>query len=189
MDTRQDVSGNSPRTRLSTRRGVLKLAGAAAAGAAGAAGLSALRALPVSAAGSGFTIVFPDPTRIVDTRNGHGPLSGGADYDFGPFPFPGTAFDSTSYYGMMANMTATGWNTQGWLSIRAHGTAAPNPPISNVNFSGTLSAFPNFVITKFGPAVGILTTSDGMITVRCGGPASLRVDLVIDLFAYLGPDQ
>src|SRR2546422_10537124 len=101
MDTRQDVSGNSPRTRLSTRRGVLKLAGAAPAGAAGAAGLSALRALPAAAAGSGFTIVFPDPTRIVDTRNGPGPLTGGADYDFCPFPFPRPAFDSPRHYRML----------------------------------------------------------------------------------------
>ena len=188
MATESDVDRTVSIRRVSTRRGLLKLAGATAAGAAGAAGLSALRALPVSAGGSGFTIVFPDPTRIVDTRNGHGPLSGGADYDFGPFPFPGTAFDSTSYVGMMANMTATGWNSQGWLSIRAHGTAAPNPPVSNVNFSGTLSAFPNFVITKFGPPTLMGQTSDGMITVRCGGPNSLRVDLVIDLFAYLTAD-
>src|SRR2546421_13128670 len=117
MGNERDVDCTASIRRLSTRRGLLKLAGATAAGAAGAAGLSALRALPVSAGGSGFTIVFPDPTRIVDTRNGHGPLSGGADYDFGPFPFPGTAFDSTSYVGMMANITRTSLKRHGWQLI------------------------------------------------------------------------
>src|SRR5437879_344875 len=85
----------------STRRGLLKLAGAAAAGAAG---VTALRMIPVSAGGSGFALVLLPPLRIVDTRNGHGKLIGGNDYDFGPFPFPGTAFDSTSYYGMFFNI-------------------------------------------------------------------------------------
>jgi hypothetical protein len=185
-----DVSGKLSVARLSTRRGLLKMAGAAAAGAAGTAGLMTLRALPVNAGGSGNAIVMMAPLRIVDTRNGHGPLTGGNNYDFGPFPVPGsTTFFSDSYFGMMANLTATGWNQPGWLSIRAHGTPAPSPAVSNVNFSGSLSAIPNFVITKFGAPTVTGMNSDGMITVLCGGPASLSVDVIIDLFAYLGPDQ
>jgi len=173
----------------STRRGLLKLAGAAAAGAAG---VTALRMIPVSAGGSGNALVLLPPIRIVDTRNGFGKLTGGNDYDFGPFPFPGTAFDSTSYYGMFFNITATGWNGQGWLSVRGKGTAAPNPPVSNVNFSGTASAWGNFALSSFGPPVSSpppSVVSNGMITVHCGGPVSLSVDVVIDLFSYLGPDQ
>ena len=77
----------------STRRDLLKLAGAAAVGAAGA---TAFRAIPVAAAGSGNTIdIFaPMPFRVLDTRSGHGPLTGGLDFDFGPFPATG-GFDST----------------------------------------------------------------------------------------------
>lgn len=169
---------SSPRT----RRGVIKLAGAAAVGAVGA---TALRALSARAAGSGDTIDLLPPNRVLDTRDTFGPLAGGSDYDFGPFPAL-AGFDSTSYYGMMGNLTATGWNTSGWLSIRAHGT--PLPPVSNVNFSGSLSAIPNFVITAFG-APGLGQTTDGKVTIHCGGPAFLRVHVVLDLFAYLGPDQ
>ena len=185
-----DVSNNLSVGRVSTRRGLLKMAGVAAAGAAGTAGLMTLRALPVGAGGSGNAIVLMTPLRIVDTRNGHGPLMGGNDYDFGTFAVPGSStFYSDSYYGMMANLTATGWNGQGWLSIRAQGTTAPSPPVSNVNFSGTLSAFPNFVITAFGASTVLGMPTNGKITVHCGGPASLAVDVIIDLFAYLGPDQ
>jgi len=62
-----------------------------------------LRALPVAAGGSGFTIALMTPTRIVDTRNGHGPLTGGNDYVFGPFPVPGsTTFFSDSYNGPLS---------------------------------------------------------------------------------------
>jgi hypothetical protein len=168
---------------LSTRRTALKLAGAAALGAAGVAALGGVR---VKAAGSGNTIDLFTPMRLLDTRLGHGPLTGGNDYDFGPFPAPG-GFDSTSYYGLLANLTATGWNTNGWLSIRAKGSTLTT--VSNVNFSGTsLNAIPNFVITVFGPPTGV-TTTNGSVTIHCGGPASLHVDVVLDFFAYLGPDQ
>jgi hypothetical protein len=187
MATESDVGARPTVDLTSSRRSLLKLAGAAAAGAAGA---TALRMIPASAGGSGNTLVLLPPFRIVDTRNGHGPLTGGHDYDFGPFLFPGTAFDSKSYYGMFFNITATGWTGQGYLSVRGHGT--PVPLISNVNFSGAASAWGNFGLTSFGapqpsPPVGIV--SDGLITVYCGGPATLAVDVVIDLFAYLGPDQ
>lgn len=164
------------------RRAVLKLAGAAALGAAGA---TALRGVPVKAAGSGNTIDLFTPLRLLDTRLGHGPLAGGLDYDFGPFPAP-AGFDSTSYYGLMANLTATGWNMGGWLSIRGQGTTLTG--VSNVNFGGSLSAIPNFVITQFG-APGLGQTTNGMVTIHCGGPPSLRVHVVLDFFAYLGPDQ
>ena len=171
----------------STRRGLLKVAGAAALGAAGA---TALRGLPVKASGSGMTIVPypPLPERVLDTRSGFGALAGGLDYSFGPFA-AGGGFDSTVYMGMLGNLTATGWNMAGWLSIRAHGSTLGT--ISNVNFSSNLSAIPNFVLTTFGPAVAPVppVVSDGMVTIHCGGPAGLRVYIVLDIFAYLGPDQ
>jgi len=159
----------------------------AGAAAAGAAGVAALRTVPAAAGGSGNTIVMMTPLRIVDTRNGYGALAGGHDYTFGPFPVGATQFDSSSYYGMMANLTATAWNAPGYLSIRANGT--PVPVVSNVNFSGTLQAVPNFVITQFGPPTGSVVgiVSDGKIIIHVEGPTAVHV--IIDLFAYLGPDQ
>lgn len=181
MSTRKSIEA----TRLSavsTRRGLLKMAGAAAAGAAGVA---ALRTVPAAAGGSGNTIAMMTPLRIVDTRNGHGPLAGGNDYVFGPFPVGSTTFDSSSYSGMMANLTATAWNAAGYLSIRANGS--PVPVVSNVNFSGSLIAVPNFVITQFGPPTVVGMASDGKVIIHVEGPTAVHV--IVDLFAYLGPDQ
>src|SRR2546421_12275936 len=79
----------------STRRGLLKLAGAAAAGAAG---VTALRMIPVSAGGSGKAPVLLPPLRIVATRNGFGKLTGGNDYDLGPLPFLRAAVASPGAY-------------------------------------------------------------------------------------------
>jgi hypothetical protein len=107
---------------------------------------------------------------------------------FGPFPVPGSlAFDSSYYYGMMANLPATAWNAPGYLSIRAYGS--PVPVVSNVNFSGALIAVPNFVITQFGPPTSSVArvVSDGKILIHVEGPSAVHV--IVDLFAYLGPDQ
>ena len=121
MGTREPIE-RARLSAVSTRRGLLKMVGAAAAGAAGVA---ALQPVPAAAGGSGNTIVTVPPLRIVDTRNGHGPLAAGTDYVFGPFPAP-NGFSSVNYSGMMANLTATGWNAAGYFSIRATGESLYN---------------------------------------------------------------
>ena len=50
-------------------------------------------------------------------------------------------------------------------------------------------AIANFVMTLFGGSVIIGQPSNGTVTIRVGGPSTLRVHVVLDLFAYLGPDQ
>jgi len=97
----------------STRRDLLKLAGAAAIGAAGA---SALGATKVRAAGSGATIgAFFNPLHIA---SGH--LAPHAEVVIGPFPYPGsTVFTSANYIGIVGNLTAKNWKGAGWMSVRS----------------------------------------------------------------------
>jgi hypothetical protein len=69
----------------SSRRDLLKLAGAAAIGAAGA---SALGARPAKAAGSGDTVaMYFNPQHLV---SGH--LAANAEVTIGPFPTPDQPF-------------------------------------------------------------------------------------------------
>jgi hypothetical protein len=165
-----------------TRRSVLKLAGAAALGAAGTA---ALGAAPAFAAGSGNTIDLFTPTRLVDTRAGAA-LAAGAEVVLGPFPVPGSpAFMSDSYYGIIANLTAVQWSGHGWISIRQNGTTF-HAASTVVNFSGPAGSWSNLLICRFGFPIDGSHSSDGMLILR-NGPAATHY--ILDLVGYLGPDQ
>jgi len=167
----------------STRRDLLKLAGAAAIGAAGA---SALGAVKVKAAGSGTTIVpYLNPVHIA---SGH--LAAGAEVVIGPFPYPppnGGGFDSQSYLGMIGNLTASHWRGTGWLSVRSPDYAFdPAHQARNLNFSGRPTAWSNSFATVFGfTGVAAGMSSNGQFVLH-NGPSA--VDYVIDLLAFLGPD-
>lgn len=93
-----------PSQKKTTRRDVLKLAGAAALGAAGSAALGAPRVL---AAGSGNTIgMYFSPERALDTR-GSAKIGHGGETKVGPYPYPGsTTFTWEDYYGIIGNITA-----------------------------------------------------------------------------------
>jgi hypothetical protein len=170
----------------STRRDVLKLAGAAALGAAGAAALGATR---VRAAGSGATVdMWFNPYRLVDTRGG-ARLAAGAEMVVGPFPTPAQAFNSDSYFGIVGNLTATEWTKSGgWLSVRP--SSFPFDPVKgaiNLHFSGKLVAWSNFFICQFGFPVAQGMMSDGKFIIHNGGPGATHV--IVDLHGFLGPDQ
>jgi hypothetical protein len=175
-----------PSKRKTTRRDVLKLAGAAALGAAGTAALGAPRVL---AAGSGNTIVnFFPPERSLDTR-GSAKIGHGGERVVGPYPYPGSlTFTWEDYYGIIGNLTATAWTGAGWLSVRP--SDAPfvlATAVSNVNFAGSVSAWANFFIVRFGSTtVAAGKVSDGKFIVRSGGAPT---NFIIDLFGFLGPDQ
>ena len=172
-------------------RYVLKRAGVAALGAAGAAALSPTAA---RAAGSGDTLAsWFSPYRVVDTRGGP-KLAPGADMVVGPFPTPGQPFNSDSYLGLAANLTATDWTGRGgWLSVRPNGARfAGAPAVPLVYFGGkVVEAWANFFVERFGdplvvpPPVDI--RSDGRIVVHNGGPSP--VHFLLDVYFYLGPDQ
>jgi hypothetical protein len=172
-----------PSQRKTTRRDALKLAGAAALGAAGAAALGAPRVL---AAGSGNAIVnYFAPTRIIDTR-GSAKIGHGTDATIGPFPFPGsTTFTSEDYYGIIGNLTAVSWTGSGWLAVRPDDVAFSG--VSNLNFWGSGPAWANMFICRFG-TTGIppLKVSDGKFIVRSGAATT---NFIVDLLAFLGPDQ
>jgi hypothetical protein len=172
-----------PSKTKTTRRDVLKLAGAAAMGAAGMAALGAPRVL---AAGSGQTLaLFAAPSRLIDTR-GHTKLGHGGEVTLGPFPVPGPGgFTSDGYLGIVGNLTATAWTGAGWLAVRPNGTTFT--AVSNVNFAGPFPAWSNFFICQFGPSPGGLgQLSDGKFIVHSGAAPT---NFIIDLIGFLGPDQ
>ena len=170
-----------------TRRHLLKLAGAAALGAAGIAAVGATR---VRAAGSGTTIdEFWNPQHLVDTRGG-AKLGSGAEVVLGPFPVPGGGgFMSDDYYGLIGNLTAAGWTKRGWLSIRPNGM--PFDPVHGamlLHFGGkSVSAVSNFFVVQFGFPTVQGKKSDGKVVVHNGGPGA--TNLILDLFGFTGPDQ
>lgn len=169
----------SERVVRSTRRDVLKLAGAAALGVAGTAAAGVTR---VKAAGSGATIapVF-NPLHL---QSGH--LAAGAEVVIGPFLFPGTPFDSTNYRGIVGNLTASRWQGKnGWMSVRPFGEPfdPPNQMI-NLHFGGKFDAWSNFFISAFGLTGG--PQSDGKFILR-NGP--IPADYLIDLVGFLDIDQ
>ena len=172
-----------PNKTRTSRRDVIKLAGAAALGAAGAAALGTTR---VRAAGSGFALdFFFSPVRLYDTR-GSAKLGHGAEVTLGPFPVPGGGgFTSANYYGMVGNVTAVAWTGAGWLAVRPNGSAFGG--VSNVNFAGSLPAWSNLFIVQFGPTTLLPPIlSDGKFIVRSGAAPT---NFIIDLFGFLGPDQ
>jgi hypothetical protein len=174
---------DNPSQRRTTRRDALKLAGAAALGAAGAAALGAPRVL---AAGSGNAIVnYFDPTRIIDTR-GSAKIGHGADATVGPFAYPGsTTFTSEDYYGMIGNLTAVSWTGTGWLAVRPDDATFSG--VSNLNFWGSGPAWANMFICRFGTTgIPLNKVSNGKIKVRSGAATT---NFIVDVFAFLGPDQ
>ena len=168
-----------------TRRDVLKLAGAAALGAAGTAALGAPRVL---AAGSGNTIaMYFTPQRVLDTR-GSAKIGHGGETVVGPYTVPGGGFLWSDYYGIIGNLTATAWTAAGYLSVRPGGTTwDPLTGVSNVNFAGSFGGWANFFICRFGSTtIPPGKVSDGTIIIHsAGGPTNF----IIDLFGFLGPDQ
>jgi hypothetical protein len=171
-----------PSQRKTTRRDVLKLAGAAALGAAGSAALSAPR---VFAAGSGNTIVnyFP-PQRVLDTR-GHAKIGHGSETVVGPYPYPGSlTFTWEDYYGIIGNITAVSQTGAGYLSVRpSDATFVAATAVSNVNFLGSSGAVANFFIVRFGSTtIPPLKVSDGKFIVRSGGATT---NFIIDIFGLL----
>lgn len=165
----------------SSRRDILRLAGAAALGAAGA---SALKSVPVKAAGSGTPLVaYLNPVHVA---SGH--LNAGQEIVIGPFPYPGSSFDSSSYYGMVGNLTAMNFKGHGWLSARSTDYAFdPANQALNLHFGGNLKAISNSFVTIFGfGSVGAGGASSGQFALRNGPVAT---DYVVDVLAFLGPDQ
>lgn len=163
-----------------TRRDVLKLAGGAALGVAGATALGASR---VKAAGSGATIAWIyNPQRLT---SGH--LAPNAEVTIGPFLYPGSTFDSTNYYGIVGNLTATRWKGKnGWLTARPNGAPfQAGTQAIDLHFGGQVAAWTNFFISAFGfGEVG--QTSDGKFIVR-NGP--IPTDYEVDLLGFLNIDQ
>jgi hypothetical protein len=184
MEVSHMTEGNS-KSRTS-RREVLKLAGAAALGAAGTAALGAPKVL---AAGSGNTIgMYFAPQRVLDTR-GSARIGHGGETVVGPYFYPGsTTFTWEDYYGIIGNLTATSWTGAGWLSVRPDDVPFVSATaVSNLNFAGSLAGWANFFICRFGStSIPFGKVSDGKFTVHSGGSPT---NFIVDIFGLLGPDQ
>ncbi len=104
----------------------------------------------------------------------------------GPFLFPGSAFDSTNYYGIVGNLTAMRWKGHGWMSVRPNGMPfVVGSQAINLNFAGHLRAWSNFFMCQFGfdnPG----HTSDGKFIIRNGPVAA---DYLVDLHGFMNIDQ
>jgi hypothetical protein len=165
----------------STRRDVIKLAGAAALGVAGVAALGGTK---VKAAGSGATLgMLFNPQHLT---SGH--LAAGAEVVIGPFPYPGQPpFDSTDYIGIVGNLTASRWKGNGWMSVRPSGSPFdPTHQAINLHFGGHFNGWSNWFICQFGfDNVVTGKQSDGKFIIR-NGPAP--TDYLVDLHGFMVGD-
>ena len=148
------------------RRRDLLVGGGVMAAAAGVAAVGL--AQPASATGTASLPVFTPitPARYFDTRapGGPGPISSGVSGALTPdSPFPG------NWVAILFNLTVTGTDTTGYLSIFPNDVSWPGT--SNINWFGPSQILANNVFTGFDTL--------GAINVLCGGGGS--TDFVLDM--------
>jgi pimeloyl-ACP methyl ester carboxylesterase len=114
--------------------------------------------------------------RLVDTRATGGPIATGESRCFQVTGVDGIPSNAT---GIVANLTAVGYGTKGWLT--AYPSGLPAPATSTVNFDTTEYAMANGTLIGLG--------SDGQLCVSIGtinsAPGSAQV--VLDVVGYLMP--
>ena len=123
------------------------------------------------------------PARLVDTRNGTGgvtgPVNGGLTLTFQVAGVAGVPADAVAVVG---NITATGWNQSGWLTIHPTGVAYnPNADPSSMNFSGTAYAWAN----SFTIGLGSGGVTAGKVDVYVGILGSGHTNFIIDITGYI----
>jgi hypothetical protein len=131
------------------------------------------------------------PTRIIDTRNGTGgitgPLAANTTYTWGPIPgatIQGGPKNGQSNgvdahaIGIVGNVTATGFSGNGYLAVFPAGTAYdPSTSPSTMNYSDSAWAWANAFTSLLGTGANA-----GKISVRIG---LISTHLVMDIVAYL----
>ena len=114
------------------------------------------------------------PARILDTRNGAGPLRGGEDRQLS---VAGTGVLPRSGVGaVVLNTTVTGTTAPGYLTV--HPGFSPAPLASNLNWSGAGATIPNLVTVQLG--------NGGYVGFRNGSGTSTHV--VADVAGYYKGD-
>lgn len=147
----------------SSRRRVLTGLGAAAAGA----GVLAVAGAPDAAAtvdnGTYYSI---SPERVLDTRNGGGPIRGGQTRTDDILSGEGIA--------VVCNVTVVNTVGVGYLAVFNADGSRPNP-YSTVNWSGARQIVANLTVLELG---------NSGFSVYCGGGATAGADYLIDLLGF-----
>jgi hypothetical protein len=114
------------------------------------------------------------PQRLADTRTAGGPIGSGGSRCF---LVAGQAGVPAEAVGVVLNVTAVGYGTQGWLSVYPNGLAVP--ATSTVNFDAAKYAMANGAIVRLG--------NGGSVCVNVGTinsvPGSSQV--VLDVVGYM----
>lgn len=126
---------------------------------------------PVADAGA---VVPVAPQRLLDTRQGPGPLGTGKSIDVQVtgLQAPGPAAVPADATAVFLNVTVTQPQGTGYLTVFPSGQ--PIPPTSNLNFVPNLTA-PNMVLAKVG--------KDGKVSVFNGGTGPAQV--IVDVEGYV----
>jgi Cysteine-rich secretory protein family len=129
--------------------------------------------LPVIPVGSEVSYAPSDPFRVIDTRTtlgGPSPVAAGTIYTV---PFASQSRKPSGATGAIMNVTSTGAQSGGYLTVFPCGSTMPLA--SNVNFAAGRSV-PNLVASPFG--------TNGNVCVF----TSATTHLIIDLAGWLGTD-
>jgi hypothetical protein len=124
------------------------------------------------------------PVRIADTRSGiggfTGPIANAQVKSFNVITLSGGTIPADAI-AVTGNLTATGWNLNGFLTIFPGGTLYnPNADPSSMNFSGTAYAWANSFVVGLGTG-----GSAGQVSVYTGTFGSGHTNFIIDITGYI----
>lgn len=114
---------------------------------------------------TGAAFVGLTPTRLIDTRNGHGPVGAGATL---PVPVAGQNGVPTTATAVVLNVTVTGPTAPSFLTVWPDG--ATQPLASDLNYVPGKTV-PNLVVVK-------VATSGAVDFYNAFGSADVIVDIV-----------
>ncbi len=124
------------------------------------------------------------PVRIADTRNGTGgvtgPVANGQVKTFNVITLSGGTIPADAI-AVTGNITATGWNLNGFLTIFPAGVLYnPNADPSTMNFSGTAYAWANSFVVGLGTG-----GNAGQVSVYTGTFGNGHTNFIIDITGYI----
>ncbi|MBV9169248.1 MAG: PPC domain-containing protein [Chloroflexi bacterium] len=128
----------------------------------------------LTAAGLAQMPMLASPQRLVDTRTTGGPVAAGQSRCFNVAGVVGVPSTASA---VVLNMTAVGYQRQGWLT--AYPGGQPVPATSTLNFDTTEYAMANGVIVAIG--------SGGQVCVNVGSVNGVagQSQIIIDLAGYI----
>ena len=114
--------------------------------------------------------MLPSPQRVADTRTSGGPLPMGSTRCFAVAGLDGVPSNAS---GVILNVTAVGYGTQGWLTVFPAGQ--PLPPTSTLNFDPSEYAIGNAALVRLG------TNGQVCVNVGANGGATGSSQVILDV--------